>query len=105
MEGGKPKTLLGFEGDLNPSRIGEAMLDTLEGPGRIANPLVRSGFLEKGHQSDRSLRGQDSFVEVQWEQALDLVAGELDRVRDQFGNSSIYAGSYGWASAGRFHHA
>jgi biotin/methionine sulfoxide reductase len=105
MEGGRPKALHGFEEDLNPSRIGEAMLDTLEGPCRIANPMVRSGFLEKGRQSDRSLRGQDSFVEVEWEQALDLVAGELDRVRDQFGNSTIYAGSYGWASSGRFHHA
>ena len=33
------------------------------------------------------------------------VAGELARVRDQHGNESIYGGSYGWASAGRFHHA
>jgi biotin/methionine sulfoxide reductase len=33
------------------------------------------------------------------------VAAELDRVRAAYGNSAIYAGSYGWASAGRFHHA
>ncbi|MEM7294630.1 MAG: molybdopterin-dependent oxidoreductase, partial [Pseudomonadota bacterium] len=30
---------------------------------------------------------------------------ELDRVRREFGNNAIYSGSYGWASAGRFHHA
>jgi biotin/methionine sulfoxide reductase len=42
---------------------------------------------------------------VSWERALDLVAGELARVRRDHGSRAIYAGSYGWASAGRFHHA
>jgi biotin/methionine sulfoxide reductase len=42
---------------------------------------------------------------VGWDEALDLVAGELRRVRDSVGNSGIFGGSYGWASAGRFHHA
>jgi biotin/methionine sulfoxide reductase len=42
---------------------------------------------------------------VEWDRALDLVAAELDRVRSTFGNQAIYGGSYGWASAGRFHHA
>ena len=37
--------------------------------------------------------------------ALDLVAAELSRVRAEHGNDAIFAGSYGWASAGRFHHA
>jgi biotin/methionine sulfoxide reductase len=44
-------------------------------------------------------------VEVEWNVALDLVAGELKRVMAAFGNGAIYGGSYGWASAGRFHHA
>jgi biotin/methionine sulfoxide reductase len=44
-------------------------------------------------------------VAVPWDRALDLVAAELDRVRTRHGNEAIYAGSYGWASAGRFHHA
>ena len=33
------------------------------------------------------------------------MAGELGRVRDDYGNQAIFAGCYGWASAGRFHHA
>ena len=36
---------------------------------------------------------------------LDLLATELSRVKTEHGNESIFAGSYGWASAGRFHHA
>ena len=31
--------------------------------------------------------------------------GELGRVKRDFGNQAIFGGSYGWASAGRFHHA
>jgi len=42
---------------------------------------------------------------VSWDEALDLVAGELGRVKRDFGNQAIFGGSYGWASAGRFHHA
>jgi biotin/methionine sulfoxide reductase len=42
---------------------------------------------------------------VSWDQALDLVAKEVKRVADEHGNASIFGGSYGWSSAGRFHHA
>jgi biotin/methionine sulfoxide reductase len=105
MSEGKPVALHGFEGDSNPSPIGEAMLETLHGGNRVGRPVVRRGFLEQGGKGDRSLRGRDSFVEVDWDEALDLVAAELLRVRSDFGNASIYAGSYGWSSAGRFHHA
>jgi biotin/methionine sulfoxide reductase len=44
-------------------------------------------------------------VEVDWSKALDLAAAELQRVRTEHGNTAIFGGSYGWASAGRFHHA
>ncbi len=40
-----------------------------------------------------------------WEVALDLLARELRSVKARCGNEAIYGGSYGWASAGRFHHA
>ena len=45
------------------------------------------------------------FVELPWDEALDLVAAELKRVRDRHSNRAIFGGSYGWSSAGRFHHA
>jgi biotin/methionine sulfoxide reductase len=71
---------------------------------RVARPAVRRGWLEDG-PGPTGRRGQDPFVEVGWDEALDLVAGELDRVRGEHGNEAIFGGSYGWASAGRFHHA
>ncbi|GAA2991466.1 molybdopterin-dependent oxidoreductase [Actinokineospora diospyrosa] len=71
---------------------------------RVARPSVRRGWLERGPGPDTS-RGGDDYVEVSWDTALDLVAGELERVRSGFGNQAIFGGSYGWGSAGRLHHA
>lgn len=68
-------------------------------------PMVRQSYLESGPGSANQKRGTDPFVEVSWEVAEQLVADELTRVRAQYGNQAVYAGSYGWSSAGRFHHA
>ncbi len=64
----------------------------------------RKGWLERGPGPD-DRRGRDEFVPLPWEKALDLLAGELARVRDAHGPGAIFGGSYGWSSAGRFHHA
>ena len=66
--------------------------------------MVRQGWLEGGPGCTDS-RGQEPFVPISWDMALQLAADELERVRKQHGNTAIYGGSYGWASAGRFHHA
>ena len=42
---------------------------------------------------------------MSWDELTDLLADELRRVVHTHGNEAIYGGSYGWASAGRFHHA
>ena len=96
-------TLRGVEDDPSPSPIGDGWIDACRDTRtRVLKPAVRKGWLES---RDRTNRCHDSFVEVSWDTALDLVAEELKRVRDTHGNQAIYAGSYGWASAGRFHHA
>ncbi|WP_138469144.1 molybdopterin-dependent oxidoreductase [Poseidonocella sp. HB161398] len=104
-EGGRLVSLRGMEDDPEPSPIGQSIAGTLSGPCRIRGPMIRRGFLEQGHRSDTARRGADSFVETGWDEALDLAAAELERVRSEHGNAAIYSGSYGWASAGRFHHA
>jgi biotin/methionine sulfoxide reductase len=94
-----------FEDDNDASPIGQGIVDTLDAPSRIKAPMVRESWLRHGPGANSIARGTEPFVEVSWDTAEGLVADELRRVRDQFGNNSIYAGSYGWASAGRFHHA
>jgi len=104
-EGGKVKALHGFEQDDDMSPIGSGILDVLDAPSRIKAPAIRQSWLESGPGSNPQKRGADPFVLVSWETAEKLVADELTRVKQHFSNSAIYAGSYGWASAGRFHHA
>lgn len=94
-----------FAGDPDPTPIGlDQHGDRLEGL-RVRRPAVRRSWLENGPGAAPELRGKDPFVEVEWDEALDLVAAELKRVRSDHGNEAIFGGSYGWSSAGRFHHA
>ena len=94
-----------FEEDPDPSPIGNGMVDAINSPSRITAPAVRESWLRDGPGSNPHLRGKEAFVEVSWEAVEELVANEITRVRADHGSNAIYAGSYGWASAGRFHHA
>jgi len=105
VSNGKVVALDPFSEDDDPSPIGPGIVDVLDGPTRIHSPMVRKSWLDHGPGSNTDRRGTDEFVEVSWNKAIDLVGDELNRVRNSFGNQAIFAGSYGWASAGRFHHA
>jgi biotin/methionine sulfoxide reductase len=91
-------------GDPDPNGIIDNFPAALRHRARIARPMVRRGWLERGPGPD-SRRGRDEFVPMSWDAVLDLLGGELKRVRDSHGPGAIFGGSYGWASAGRFHHA
>lgn len=91
-------------GDADPSPLLNNLPGSIRHRSRITGPAVRRGWLREGPgPSDR--RGDDEYVAVSWDELTDLLAGELRRVIDAHGNEAIYGGSYGWASAGRFHHA
>jgi biotin/methionine sulfoxide reductase len=77
---------------------------TGNGRARVTRPMARRGWLEDGPGADRR-RGADGWVALGGDEALDRTAAELGRVIAEHGNAAVYAGSYGWASAGRFHHA
>lgn len=102
---GKLVKLHDFEDDVDPSPIGNGIVDTLDAPSRVTAPMVRRSWLEGGPGTATDLRGKDAFVEVTWDEVNSLIADELQRVQTGHGQNAIYAGSYGWASAGRFHHA
>jgi len=103
---GKVTALQPFEDDATPTEIGQGILDVLDHETRITQPMVRQSWLEGGAgNSQPEKRGADRFVAIEWDTASQLVGNELQRVIDSYGNAAIYAGSYGWASAGRFHHA
>jgi biotin/methionine sulfoxide reductase len=90
--------------DPDPNQILQNLPQALRHKARVARPMVRRGWLERGPGPD-DRRGRDEFVAVPWDEVLDRLAAELGRVRDQHGVGAIFGGSYGWSSAGRFHHA
>jgi len=91
--------------DAEPSPIGPGIVTALASPARVRGPAVRRGWLEERPREGEYRRGADAFVEVTWDEALDLAARALSEVRHQHGDASVFGGSYGWASSGRFHHA
>ena len=94
-----------YAADTNPTPIGQSLLDAQDKDCRIREPMIREGYLKDPENCIGTDRGKEAFVPVSWDTALDIAAAALDRTRSRFGNESIYGGSYGWASAGRFHHA
>lgn len=90
--------------DTEPTPLLDGVPSAVYHETRIQQPMVRQGFLEHGAASNRAGRGVEPFVPVSWDQALDLVAAELKRVRTTYSNEAIFASS-GWASAGLFHSA
>ncbi|QMV02084.1 molybdopterin-dependent oxidoreductase [Devosia sp. D6-9] len=102
---GQP-SLRPFRLDPDPSPVGMAYLDLARHPSRILSPMVRRSWLEAPTDpTTRRGRGFDDYVAVSWDEAARLVADALARTRDRLGNEGVFGGSYGWASAGRFHHA
>ncbi|MDP2004320.1 MAG: molybdopterin guanine dinucleotide-containing S/N-oxide reductase [Rubrivivax sp.] len=91
-------------GDPDPNPLIDNLPDALHHRARVTQPMVRRGWLERG-PGPATQRGQDDFVALPWDEVLDRLAAELQRVRDTHGAQAVFGGSYGWSSAGRFHHA
>jgi biotin/methionine sulfoxide reductase len=104
VEDGRP-VLRPFREDPSPSPIGLDALSDDVARLRVRRPAFRKSWLDHGPGQRTERRGSDPFVELDWDEASKLVSGELKRVLDAHGNGAIFGGSYGWSSAGRFHHA
>src|ERR1700692_1692571 len=90
--------------DPDPNGIIENFPAALRHRARVAQPMVRRGWLERGPGPDNR-RGRDEFVPLLWDAALDLLGAELIRVRDRHGAGAVCGAAYAGSSAGRFHHA
>ena len=103
---GRIRNVASIAEDPAPSALGEALRDGVQHDTRIRRPAIRKRWLESSfNYRDTAHRGCDEFVDVPWDEALEIASAELSHVIEQHGNTSIFGGSYGWASAGRFNHA
>jgi len=104
VEGGAVVAVHPYRDDPDPSPLLGNITGSLRHRARIRQPMVRAGWLDRG-PGPGGRRGAEPFVPVTWPTAIDLLSRELRRVYDTHGGAAVYGGSYGWASAGRFHHA
>ena len=100
VQGGKLTHLTPFEHDYAPTVNMNGLCELPYSSSRIRYPMVREGYLKNGPAS-REHRGEEKFVRVSWETALDLVAKEMNRVYDAYGPSAVFGRSYGWMSTGK----
>jgi anaerobic dimethyl sulfoxide reductase subunit A len=61
------------------------------GADRIKYPMKRKNWAPGG--GNKELRGKDEWVRISWDEALDLVATELKRIKEKHGNKSILGSS------------
>ena len=58
-------------------------------PDRLKYPMKRKNWAPGGGKKE--LRGKDEWVRISWDEALDLVAAEIKRIKEKYGNEAILA--------------
>lgn len=91
-----------FEFDKHPTPILDGTLDVLYSASRVRYPMVRLDWYRKRGQSG-GLRGDNRFIRVGWDEALDLVYSEVERVQKDYGPWALHVGNVGWRSVGLMH--
>jgi len=69
---------------------------------RIKYPLKRVDFDPNGDRHPET-RGKSGYQRISWDEALDIVAGEMNRIRDTYGPSAILAmtsSHHNWGNVG-----
>ncbi|KTE90305.1 dimethyl sulfoxide reductase subunit A [Desulfitobacterium hafniense] len=71
------------------------------GADRLKYPMKRKHWQPGG--GDKSLRGRDEWERISWDEALDYVADELKKAKDNYGNRSILYSSFVYYNVGIKH--
>ncbi len=82
----------GRDGPANLSRLcvkGRYGFDYVHNPGRLVKPLIRRPGMSKTAAVIPPAEAMKYFREATWEEALDVAAGGLMRIRDQFGPGAL----------------
>ena len=72
---------------------GRSQQQQIFGADRLKYPMKRQNWAPGGGQKE--LRGKDQWVRITWDEALSIVASEIQRIQSKYGNESILElGSY-----------
>lgn len=103
VKGGTVAEVKPFGIDEYPTEMIKGIKGLISNPSRIRYPMVRLEWLKNRHNGDRTTRGDNRFVRITWDEALDLFYNELERVQKEHGPSGLYAGATGWRQTGQMH--
>src|SRR5487761_1999395 len=67
---------------------GQTSRSTIYSPDRLLHPMKRVDFDPKGERNPQN-RGKSKYVRISWSEALDLVAGEIKRVKHDHGPGAM----------------
>ncbi|MHC1760116.1 MAG: molybdopterin-dependent oxidoreductase [Negativicutes bacterium] len=67
---------------------GRAQRQQVLGADRLKYPMRRKNWAPGGGKKE--LRGKDEWVRISWDEALTIVAGEIKRIKEKYGNSAIF---------------
>lgn len=90
-----------FDADKFPTTLNNAIASSIQNESRVLYPCVRKSYLEKMGPNKPELRGEEEFVRVDWDTALDLAAKALKENFDKYGPESIYGECYWWGGSGK----
>ena len=99
---GKVQEIKPLESDTNPTDMINGIKGIIYSPSRVRYPMVRLDWLKK-HKYSGETRGNNRFIRVTWDEALDLFYRELERVQKDYGPWALHAGQTGWRQTGQFH--
>ncbi|MGF1690205.1 trimethylamine-N-oxide reductase TorA [Photobacterium kagoshimensis] len=99
---GKVQELKALEFDKYPTDMLKGIKGIIYSPSRVRYPMVRLDWLKK-HKYSGDTRGNNRFIRVTWDEALDLFYQELERVQKDYGPWALLAGQTGWRQTGQFH--
>lgn len=92
-----------FEYDKYPTEMINGIKGLIYSEARIRYPMVRLDWLKNRQNNDKTQRGDNRFVRVTWDEALDLFYEELERIQKDYGPWALHTGNVGWRSTGQFH--
>ncbi|SFL19040.1 trimethylamine-N-oxide reductase TorA [Shimia haliotis] len=103
VKGGKVTDVQPLEDDPYPTDMIKGIKGIIYSPSRIKYPMARADWLDNRENADRTTRGDNRYVRITWDEALDLFYEELERVQTTHGPSGLFAGATGWRQTGLFH--
>lgn len=100
---GKVQEIKAFELDPHPTEMLKGIVGIIYSPSRIRYPMVRHAWYVNRTKSSTTKRGDNRFIRVTWDEAINLFYDELERMQTQYGPWAINAASTGWGSTGQVH--